>query len=256
MIDLSPDGERREEPRVVTSWVTKCFNRACPESSNSNDERPKKWVILDVIAPYSPQGRFQINACSWVCVASGILSRLEPGPHWRMPAYLGAEDNGTLSLWAGALSGFTLHTETRDGGDVIALRHRCGDVEDMPDGVYAGDIVNLVIAHRDGKCQQPLRCPNCRATLPQCNLSGCGQRRAPGWRNADHNCLNDKGACTHGPECEICTTPRLPAEGAPSGQYRCICPRCKRDCDPLRLDQRPEAQDDIAYLRGDDEPTV
>lgn len=78
MIDLTPDGERREERRTVTAWVHKCFNRACINEYNTNDERPFVWVILDVVSPFQPQGRFQIYACSWGCVAEGIIGRMEP----------------------------------------------------------------------------------------------------------------------------------------------------------------------------------
>ncbi|GAA5046447.1 hypothetical protein HNP84_009723 [Thermocatellispora tengchongensis] len=31
---------------------------------------------------------------------------------------------------------------------------------------------------------EEVRCPNCHATLAQCDDSGCGQRRKPGWRIA------------------------------------------------------------------------
>ncbi len=34
---------------------------------------------------------------------------------------------------------------------------------------------------------EDVRCPNCHATLPQCDDSGCGQRRPRGWRTAWHS---------------------------------------------------------------------
>lgn len=40
------------------------------------------------------------------------------------------------------------------------------------------------VRHSPDSVTEPERCKNCRATIEQCNESGCGQRKEPGWRTA------------------------------------------------------------------------
>ncbi len=65
----------------------------------------------------------------------------------------GSEDDGTLSVWGGAFSGFQVITT--DERAELALTHRCGWQEAVVDGEYLGNIVfGPMLAHRREGCRR------------------------------------------------------------------------------------------------------